>query len=326
MSSLEQARIDAVAIGEGQLRLATRRGVPLVQSNELALHVAGTEGNVLGLLSRLGNRVGLVTALPDTPLGHRIRTEYQTAGIDLSRVRWCPDGRVGLYFVEQGSPPVPSRVHYDRADSSFARLGVEDVDWAYVESARLVHLSGITAALTDNLYGVVVEAAERARRNDQLLSFDVNHRSLLWDADSARRRLEPLVTGAAVLFCSRRDAALVFGIRGPGDQVAKDLAARYDVHTVIVSDGAGTVEVLADGQRLSRTPPTTTVVDRVGAGDALIGGFLHGVLQENPEDGLELGVAAAALALTRYGDQLHTSLRELRELAAATGAGPDIIR
>jgi 2-dehydro-3-deoxygluconokinase len=64
----------------------------------------------------------------------------------------------------------------------------------------------------------------------------------------------------------------------------------------------------------------------VGAGDALIGGFLHGMLQGDPDEGLELGVAAAALALTRYGDQLHTSLRELREVVASSQGGLDILR
>src|SRR5687768_1860913 len=98
MTPQEQGPIDAVAIGEGQLRLATQAGIPLVQTTGLQLFVAGTEGNVLGLLARLGNRVGLMTALPDTPLGHRVSAEYLSAGIDLSRVLWRSSGRVGLYF------------------------------------------------------------------------------------------------------------------------------------------------------------------------------------------------------------------------------------
>ncbi len=288
--------------------------------------MAGTEGNVLGLLARLGNRVGLMTALPDTPLGHRVSADYLSAGIDLSRVLWRSTGRVGLYFVDQGTPPVPSRVFYDRADSCVAQLTVEDLDWTYLDRARLVHLSGITAALTDNLYTVVRAAADRARGNGQMLSFDVNYRSLLWDAASARERMEPLLIQADVVFCSRRDAAHVFGIDGSCGEVAQKLASRFGVDNVIVSDGPRAVEVLASGRRISRTPPATTIVDRVGAGDALIGGFLHGVLRGDPDEGLDLGVAAAALALTRYGDQLHTSLQELVELRAALDGGPDIVR
>jgi len=95
-------------------------------------------------------------------------------GVDLSRVIWRSQGRLALYFVEQGSPPVPSRVFYDRANSCFAAITPADIDWAYLQRARMIHLSGITAALTDNLYEAVLSAAERARARRQLLSVDVN--------------------------------------------------------------------------------------------------------------------------------------------------------
>jgi 2-dehydro-3-deoxygluconokinase len=314
------------SIGEGQLRLVAPTGVPLVQAEDLQVYVAGTEGNVLGLLSRLGNPARLITALPDTPLGRRVAEEYIQAGIDVSRIAWRSEGRVALYFVEQGSPPVPSRVLYDRANSCFSAVTVTDIDWIYLQQAKMVHLSGITAALGDNLYEVVLSAAQQARSSGQLLSVDVNYRSLLWDPPTARQRLEPVVTGADVLFCSRRDAAAVFGVNTRPAEVAKELANRFSARTVIVSDGRRPIEVFTNGDRYSASPPTTTVIDRVGAGDALIGGFLHGVLRDDIELGLRLGVAAAALALTRHGDQLHTSLEELLWLSSGISGDRDIIR
>jgi 2-dehydro-3-deoxygluconokinase len=315
-----------VSIGEGQLRLTPPAGVPLVQAREARIEVAGTEGNVLGLLSRLGARCGLVTALPRTALGRRVAEEWAQAGIDLSRCVWRDDGRVALYFVDNGSMPVPSRVVYDRADSCFSQLVADDIDWDYLGSARVVHLTGITAALTDGLYGILRRAADDARRRGQLLSIDVNHRARLWNARTARERLEPLIAGADVLFCSRRDAATVFEVTGSTPEVAASLAARFGAHTVIVSDGAGPVVAHHDGVALTESPPATTVIDRVGAGDALIGGFLHGMLRGDAALGLRLGTASAALALTRYGDQLHTDLDELLWLAATMGSGADIVR
>lgn len=326
MKASDNSPTAVVSIGEGQLRLVAPTGMPLIQAENLQVHVAGTEGNVLGLLSRLGNPVGLITALPDNPLGRRVAEEYLQAGIDVSRIAWRSAGRLALYYVEQGSPPVPSRVVYDRANSCFSALTAADIDWAYVQQAKMVHLSGITAALGDDLYEVVFSAAQRARSSGQMLSVDVNYRSLLWDTQTARQRLEPVVTEADVLFCSRRDAAAVFGVDATGAEVAKELAARFGAHVVIVSDGRETVEVVANGGRYYAKPPPTTVVDRVGAGDALIGGFLHGVIRDDIELGLRLGVAAAALALTRYGDQLHTSLDELLWLSASIDDRRDIIR
>jgi len=320
-------RLDVVSIGEGQLRLVAPIGTPLGQTSMFLVHVSGSEGNVLGLLARLGHPVGLVSALPDNTLGHRVTREYREAGIDISSVLWRASGRVALYFVENGSQPIPSRVFYDRAGSSFASMTRDDVNWTYLDNARMLHISGITAALTENLYDILLEAANRARSKGQLLSVDVNYRRLLWESPArARERMEPLVADAEVLFCSRRDAFTVFGIDSAAGSVSEQLSRRFRARVTIVSDGARAVEVLVDGERFTAEPPATHIVDRVGAGDALIGGFLHGVLRSDFALGLRLGITAAALSLTRYGDQLDTSLDELLTLSASLGNQADILR
>lgn len=315
---------DATAIGEGQLRLDTAVGRPLQVADELSLTVAGTEGNVMGLLSRLGNRTGLVTVLPDTLLGHRILDEYRRAGIDTSSIVWRPTGRVALYFVERSSPPVPSRVIYDRADSCFAQLRADDVDWSYIADTRLIHVTGLTASLNDGIREVVNRAVETARSAVRQLSVDVNYRVQLASATEAREWFTPLLNAADVISCSRRDAATVFGIDGDVTTVAATLSERFSAPTVLVSDGPRAAAAVAHGKRFLAEPPATSIIDRVGAGDALIGGFLHGHLHDDPELGLRLGVAAAALALTRYGDQVLTSLPELEQMSQSFGK--DIVR
>jgi 2-dehydro-3-deoxygluconokinase len=315
---------DATAIGEGQLRLDTALGRPLQVADELSLTVAGTEGNVMGLLSRLGNRTGLVTALPDTLLGLRILDEYQRAGIDTGAIVWRPAGRVALYFVERSSPPVPSRVIYDRAESCFAQLRADDVDWGYIADARLIHLTGLTASLNEGVREVLNRAVEVARSSGRQLSVDVNYRVQLASVTQARDWFTPLLNAADVISCSRRDAAAVFDIDGTAAAVAATLSERFSAPTVLVSDGPRAAAAIAHGQSFSAEPPVTSVVDRVGAGDALIGGFLHGHLHGDPELGLRLGVAAAALALTRYGDQVITSLPELERMSESFGK--DIVR
>lgn len=317
-------RFDVTAIGEGQLRFTTPNGIPLEQAGQLQVTVAGTEGNVLGLLARLGNRTGIVTCLPSTALGRRVASEYRSAGIDTTAITWRDDGRVALYFVDQGIPPVPSNVLYDRADSCFVGMSDTDVDWDYLGDGRLLHMSGITAALGDEMLALITRAHARARERGQLVSIDVNHRVHLWSAELALDRLTPLVTGADVLFCSRRDATSIFGIKGDATQVAETLSARFGAGTVLVSDGSGRAAATSQGRSVTADPPATTVLDRVGAGDALVAGFLHGYLRDDPESGLRFGIAAAALALTRHGDQVHTSLDDLERLANSFGA--DIVR
>lgn len=315
---------DVTSIGEGQLRLDTAFGTYLENTGELSVHVAGTEGNVLGLLARLGNRTGLVTALPQNQLGRRVHNEYKAAGIDTTAIVWRPEGRLALYFVEQSRSPVPTSVLYDRSNSCFATMTAEAVDWGYLADGRLLHLTGITAALGEVTYGLVLRAAQQAQATGQLLSVDVNHRAHLWTSDVARTLLTPVVERADVIFCSRRDALTLWHLTGEPPQVAEQLADRTGAKTVLVSNGSGPIAAISHGERLTANPPAAEIVDRVGAGDALVGGFLHGVLRDDPELGLRLGVAAAALALSRRGDQVRTSLAELQRLSQSLSH--DIVR
>ena len=316
---------DVTSVGEGQLRLGSRTGTSLEEADTLRVTVAGAEGNVLGLLSRLGNRTGMFTCLPANPLGRRVAAEYRAAGVDISTLRWHDAGRLALYFVEHASPPVPSRVFYDRADSCFSHLTEREVPWEYLADSRLVHLTGITAALTDQLASIVQRAAERAASAGQLVSVDVNYRSELSTAEAARDRMSALLPFADVISWSRRDAQILFGLSGRATEVARMLRDRFAALAVLVSDGPEPVAVVSDdGRGLTVQPQPTAIVDRVGAGDALVGGFLHGFLRSDIEMGLRLGVAAAALALTRHGDQVHTTVEELEYFASRFAT--DIVR
>ncbi|TAM66019.1 MAG: sugar kinase [Microbacteriaceae bacterium] len=304
--------LDVTTIGEGQLRLTSGIGQPLSQAATLEVYVAGTEANVAGLLSRLGRKVGLVTALPDNPLGRRIVEEFRAAGIRVDHVVLQSSGRVALYFVEENPPPLPSRVLYDRAGSVFSQVLPDQIDFDYLASSRLLHLTGITAALTDTTRGLLSTALLRAATEGQKVSFDINFRHNLWSPAAARDWLEANITSKiAVLSCARRDAEALYGVGGDARDVPARLADRFGAPTVLVSDGAGPVHCYHDGATYTQAPHPTAVIDRVGAGDALLGGFLHGYLDGDLERGLRLGVAAAALTLARRGEQLRTTEAEL---------------
>ncbi|MEM6429596.1 MAG: hypothetical protein AAF708_10180, partial [Deinococcota bacterium] len=97
-SSIPEGYFDVTAIGEGQLRLSVPAGKRLEQASQFDVNVSGTEGNVTGLLSRLGWSCGLVTGLPDSPLGQRVKNEYQLTGLDLSAVHWSDCHRLATYY------------------------------------------------------------------------------------------------------------------------------------------------------------------------------------------------------------------------------------
>ena len=312
--------LDVTTIGEGQLRLTTGVGRSLSQADSLEVYVAGAEANVAGLLARLGRTTGMITALPDNPLGRRILEELRAAGIQLDGLVWQRQGRVALYFVEENAAPVPSRVMYDRADTVFAHLTPDLVDFDYLSSSRLLHLTGITAALTDDTRALLNTALARAQTVGQKVSFDINYRRNLWAPERAREWFdEHLVSRVGLLSCARRDAALLYGITGAARDVPAVLADHFGATTVLVSDGVEPVHCWHEGATYVQATHRATVIDRVGAGDALLAGFLHGYLDNDPQRGLRLGVAAAALTITRRGEQLRTTEAELDSLGRTLG-------
>ena len=318
-------RFDVTTIGEGQLRLSVPAGRRLEEARQFDVHTSGTEANVSCTLSRLGWSCGWVSALPNTPVGRRVAGEYRSSGLDLSAVRWANDHRLATYYVEYAVPPRATQVYYDRADTCFTQLTLADIDWDYLLDTRLLHLSGLTMALCGNVQAVLVEAAARARAAGVPVSFDMNYRRRLWTPERARAAVAPLVRNVDILFCGRADAELIFGCT-PGDprkmvtQLADHTAAPHIVMSMSHEGLMGW-----DGAAYTHVPARSVIIlDRIGAGDAMVAGVLHGVLQGDFKKGLEYGVLTAALSLSQYGDQPVTNKAELEQLVNAQDG--DIVR
>src|SRR5436190_9241264 len=181
---------------------------------------AGPRANVAAACARLGLRTALISALPaEHAWGDRTVRELSGHGVDCAGVLRRPGSRMGLYFLEYGAPPRPVRVLYDRRDSAMSQLVPEEVDWALVRGARLVHLSGITPALGDNLRAVVRRACREAQAAGVPVSFDVNYRSRLWSAKEARDFLAEVLPGVRYLFIGSDDAETVFDLSGTPEKI-----------------------------------------------------------------------------------------------------------
>ena len=316
-------RFDVTAIGEGQLRFSVPAGTRLEQARRLDVYASGTEANVTCTLSRLGWQCGWVSALPETPLGHRVANDYRLAGLDLSGVRWSREHRLATYYVEYAVPPRATQVHYDRADTCFNHLKVGDVPWDYLLDTRVLHLSGLTVALCEGTHALIRECLERAKAHGIKVSLDVNYRSRLWSPDEARAALTPLVQGLDILFCSRRDAKTVFGLEGEPTEVIQQLQTLSGAESVVMS--MSHEGILGFGGELRHEPIRPVIIlDRIGAGDAMVAGVLHGYLQGDFSKGLAYGALTAAMALSQHGDQPLTHRAELEQLI--TSMDDDIVR
>ena len=309
-----QKEVDVVTFGETMLRLSAPGFSRLEEATSLDVRIGGSESNTAVALARLGLKVAWWSKLPPTPLGRRIENEIRRWGVDTSGIVWdhAPSARVGNYFLDFGVPPRGIDVYYDRAHSSASTLTSAEIDLDLIRNARLLHLSGITTAISTECAEAVAYAITVAKLAGTSVSFDINYRAKLWDAPTAKRILEPLLPQIDLLLTPLADADLLFDVTGPGASVAREMKARYGCGAVVVTMGGDGAVACDDRDDWAVAPHTLgQVVDRVGAGDAFNAGIIMGFLQGDLKTGLEYAVAMAALKHTIPGDLLLSTRQEI---------------
>mgnify|MGYP000518502429 CR=1 FL=1 len=318
---MKTKRFDVSSIGESMLRLSIPAGNRLENTRALDVGTAGAEGNVLNALGHLGRSCAWVSGLPDNPLGRLAANHLRKADVNLDGVIWRDAGRMGVYFVEFSTPPRPIQVIYDRVDSVIASLTPDQIDWAFLLDTRLLHLTGITPALSASCAAIVAESIQRAKAQNVPISFDMNYRGKLWTPEEARAAVTPLLQEIDLFFCARGDAEVVFDCTGEPEKMLQQLVQLSNARTVIMSIGEQGVIAWRDGQIYREPSVPVEVVDRIGAGDGLAAGVIHGWLKEDLVLGLRYGVTMAALALTEHGDTVTTSRAELDALVNSASGG-----
>ncbi|MBK8046311.1 MAG: sugar kinase [Anaerolineales bacterium] len=310
------SKLDVSTTGEIMLRLSVPAGRRLETAAQFDVNPGGAEANVVALLARLGWRTSWAGALPASPLGRLVAGSLRSAGVAVDNVVWSATGRMGVYFVEFAASPRPTQVLYDRANSCAAQLTPAQMAWGDLLDTRLLHLTGITPALSASCAEVVLEALDRAHRAGVPVSFDVNYRQALWEPSQAAAVILPMLQGIDLLFCAKRDASQLFACVGRPETMLRDLAGLTQAKTVVLTLGDEGV-IAWNGEEYMRAPAVPVEsVDRLGAGDALAAGVMHGWLQDDLQKGLRAGVALAALALSQYGDMVVTTAGELESLLA----------
>jgi 2-dehydro-3-deoxygluconokinase len=309
-------RFDVTSLGESMLRLSVPSGRRLDDARSLDVEIGGAESNLCTALARLGRKAAWASRLPDNALAGAVLRALRADGVDISGVRLAAGERLGTYFIEYAASPRSIQVVYDRADSAAARMTPADVDWGHLLDAHALHLTGITAALSDGCYAVVAEAVRRARAAGVAVSFDVNYRAKLWDAAAAGERLRPLIAEADLLFCKSADAANLFGCAGEPEEQMRALQRLTRARAIYCTFGERGAALLQGDELLSQPAIPVQIVDRIGSGDAFAAGVLDGWLDGDPADGLRRGVALAAIALTQHGDRVLTSRAELAAVMA----------
>lgn len=197
---------DVVTFGEalGSIRATgmLRHGGPM------SLSLAGAESNVAIGLARLGHSVRWVGRLGADEVGALATRELTAEGIVLDRVVIDPTRPTGIMLVEKRIAEI-SRVAYYRAGSAAAALTETDLRGSFDASTRVLHISGITPALSPSAAEATLWAARTARELGVTVSLDINYRSALWPRADAEPVLRGLVQYAHIVFASDDELSLV---------------------------------------------------------------------------------------------------------------------
>ncbi|HEU4657113.1 MAG TPA: sugar kinase [Capillimicrobium sp.] len=289
-----------LTMGETLALLTAVETGPLRHAHDLRVGVGGAESNVAIGVRRLGGRAAWIGRVGDDELGELVLRTLRAEGVDVSGARVDARAATSLMLKEQRTATT-ARVTYYRDGGPGSRLSPADVDPERVAEAGVLHVTGITLALSDSARAAVHAAARSAREAGVTVSLDVNYRSSLWGAGAARAALDELLPFVDVCFVGHGEA-VALGYDGEPEEVAGELSGAGP-DTVVVKRGSRGAIALADGSLCEVAPFRVPAIDPVGAGDAFAAGYLADLLAGRPlDERLRTAAACGAYAVTARGD------------------------
>ncbi len=298
---------DVLCVGESMVLLTPPQGIRLGEAGAVGVRVAGAESTVAQYLSDLGHSVVWGSRVGNDPLGDRVVAEISGSGVDVRFVERDPVAPTGVFFKDHGAES--TRVYYYRQGSAAARIDPEFIERLTdaVGQVRVVHLSGVTPALSADCAAASQTLFNRARAGGALCSFDVNYRPGLWSSREAAGTLLDLARSADLVFVGLDEAQRVWG-NDLAD--AEAVRALIDTPATLVVKNAEVGAMLFEGRNpgVFVPAPPVQVVEPVGAGDAFAAGVLSGRLREfTAHEQLLLGHRLAAVALQSVEDHADAS-------------------
>ena len=326
-----------VTFGELLLRFSKNDHLRLTQSDYFTSKYGGSEANVAVSLATLGDNVEYVTRLPSTPVGRAVVMRLQELGVNCQHVLYGGD-RIGTYYFEPAAGMRSAKVVYDRAHSACSELQPGMIPWREIlKDASVLHVSGITAAISRSSLDATFEALDIADELGVKVSYDINYRKNLWRYDGADPRATlgqmlsrcDMMFGDAIEFewlCQRKQPPFTATdthfemqmdeyrewfeqlhqqfprcrkwLMGMRNMVA---SSRHLLTAILYTD-----DTFTDGFHLLKAPinDINGVVDPSGVGDAFMAGLLHSqqAFPGNPQRQLNYALAASTLKNTIPGD------------------------
>lgn len=285
-----------LCVGETMVLLTPDSG-GLQGASHLGVHVGGAESNVASGLAHLGHQVEWFSWLGADSFGTRILDFLLGRGVAVDRVERSATHPTGVYFKDRADGL--NSVHYYRAGSAASTLGPDDIALLRLAERSLVHLSGITAAISPSANELIQLLLTERTHPELLISFDVNYRPALWPLSQAAPRLRELARAADIVLVGRDEAETLWGTAD-----AAEIRAHLPEPSYLVVKDADAGATCFHGEEVTFVPSCKAdVVDPVGAGDAFAAGFLAGLTRGfGVERALRVGHLMAACTLGHVSD------------------------
>ncbi|WP_042272889.1 sugar kinase [[Clostridium] dakarense] len=318
--------------GEIMLRLSTDKGMMLSNANNLNVNYGGGEANVLISLSKFGMDTRAITKVSNDEIGEAIIDYLSSKKVETKFISKS-DKRTGIYFLQKGSGNRTSKVIYDRDDSAFNNMKVEDLDIEKVlNGVDVFHFSGVTLALSENLRKLTLNILKYCKENNIIVSYDSNYRAKLWSLEEASKATFEILPYVNILSAGILDAENILYMSCEYIDKYEKLKYYYGeiinlypnirhIFSSIRENQSVSVNTLQcnyysnNNLYSSKAYIIDDIVDRVGGGDALTAGVLYGILNnKKPEYITEFATSASVLKHSIKGDANLVSIEEVETL------------
>ena len=325
-----------ITIGELLMRLSPPDYEKIRTTSSYVVNFGGAEANVAVSLANLGVDTTVFTVLPDNDIGRSAVRSLKANDVHTKHIIKA-DGRMGLYYLEEGVAVRASQVIYDRGNSAFAEYDYSDVDFEDIlKDYDWLHLSGITPALSYNCRRMIDKAVKVAKKLGLTVSFDPNFRSTLWSFGTARDVLSKYLPYVDVLIgiepihvynedgTDVKDGLTMDPSFKDMDRVFKAIDKQYHMKAIartvryVHSGSNNSLKAFyyADGKTYESKTLNFEIVDRVGGGDAFSSGLIYALMQDGwkHEDIVNFAVASSVMKHAIRGDTNITSVDQIKRL------------
>lgn len=294
-------QLDVFTLGETMVLFQPEQMAPLEYIHQFPKRIGGAESNVAIGLSRLGHSVAWFSKLGDDPFGRYIFKYIRGEGVVTSSCIFTDEGPTGLLFKEQLSPE-DVNVYYYRKQSAASFMHPDDLDETLLSRSKILHITGITPALSTSCYETVMRAIEIAKKHKLKIVFDPNIRMKLWTAEKARNVCNEIASLSDVILPGLDEGQMMTG-KTTVEDVADTFIANTDKTVIIKLGSQGAFYKTKSESAYVKGFPVQQVVDPVGAGDGFAAGIISGMIRgESLTQAVKKANAIGAMVVQVSGD------------------------